>query len=190
MKNKVIVFLMIVSIGNGFSQNQLQQQFSNIGLTNQSVMQQQRNTVFASNVANTNKQQRQTVQRQASQQIINQNLNPIVQNLNVDMRMQSNAAENNMGNEMGNIQQIQVQQIATIAAPQMQLGNGNTLRLKLPSLNVNMRKTIRRTSSEGNSVKYKLMVIENKFRKINRKLNARLSFKKKLRIKVDKCFKW
>ena len=93
MKNKVIVFLMIVSIGNGFSQNQLQQQFSNIGLTNQSVMQQQRNTVFASNVANTNKQQRQTVQRQASQQIINQNLNPIVQNLNVDMRMQSNAAE-------------------------------------------------------------------------------------------------
>lgn len=185
MTNKAIVFLLIVSSGNGFSQNQMQQQFSNIGLTNHSVMQQQRNNIFASNVANTNKQQ-----RQASQQMINQNVNLPVKNLNVDMSMQSNAAENNVGNEMNNFQQIQVQLLTTIAAPQSQLANGKAFDLKLPSLNIGMRKTIRRTSSEGSSVKHKLMVIENKFKKVNRKLSARLSFKKKLKMKVDNCFKW
>ncbi len=190
MMKKVIILLMLVIAAKGVSQNIIQQQYSNIGLTNQSVMQQQSNSVFALNITNTNKPQRQSIQRQPIRQVVNHNANPSLPIQNLDVQSQSNAAEKNLSNDMNNFQLIQLQQISNITPPQIQIGTRNDLELKLLNIQLNVSKTFRRNNSEGYTSKHQLIVLQGKIKKISRKLVARLSFKKRNKIKLDNCFKW
>lgn len=192
MIKKVIIILAIISIRESRAQNLIQQQVSNVGLTNQSVLQQRNNPLVASNIQNrnvtnySNQNKVNPTNRMLQQQVVAQrNTNPVSQIQNDDIQVLVNVAENNVGNEF-----ILIQQISNVAAPALMNGNGNSFELKLPSVNLSFNNRIRKASSASDSKKYKMAWIENKFKKVNRNLRGKFSGTKRLKIKVDDCFKW
>lgn len=216
---KVLFIIPVLFALNGFSQNQIQQNFNNINLTNRQALQMQSVQVFASNIKvnddNTNKPARANanpqvyVQRSTTANSIQRrqrrippqtNINvsnvsqPLVNisenNINDDIQIQENFSQqldNNVGNAFGN--ENIIEQLASVNIPAIQLGSGslnldiNLPTLKLPSIKFNSRKSV-------SSSKHKKFHVKNKLAKFNRKMSGKLSFGKKLKIKVDNCFKW
>lgn len=95
----------------------------------------------------------------------------------------------NLGNAFGN--ESLIEQIASANIPVIQLGTGsvnlnldiNMPKMKLPTIKLSSRKIV-------SSSKHKTYRVKNKLAKLNRKMCGKLAFGKKLKIKVDNCFKW
>lgn len=204
MVKKGIVCLLSSVVLNAAAQNQVQQFYSNTNLANQAYVQQRANPVLASNVSNINKANavkvnvtnsnkrttaNQTVQRRPVQQNAQRNVNPPVQIQNEDIQIQTNVSDNNVGNELNNFEVIQIQHLSNVAVPAIpQIGNAG-MELKLPKVNMGVsRKTAKSNSSRQS--KNKIVQIKNKIKKANRKWCTKLEGKKKLRLKVDRCFNW
>ena len=182
-------------------QQQLRNVFSNVGLSNQNYVQRQSNpVVLATNKGNINNQQKTVRNNQVSrrvpvQQNVSRNMNPQVQPfvLNVDVQqeqMQMNVNDNNVGNEINFFQQI-----AAVEIPAIQTGNGNidvhlNLNINMPKLNLSLNKRAVKSRAESNSSKHKLFQLEKKLKKMNRRFSAKMKHPKKLKIKIDNCFKW
>jgi hypothetical protein len=149
-------------------------------------------------------QRRRTVRRNSNSQVQDQQplpqinfvnipsqINPPVQLSNDDQIFQINAPENNLGNSFGN-EQLAIQQAAPVQDKQTKRFSdpleGLGFDINMPKMNVRTRSTS--ASSGALSVSYKLNHLRNKFLKVNRKMKGKLSFKKRLRLKVDTCFKW
>lgn len=214
---RVILILPLAFALNGFSQN-IAQQVSNINLvqTNSNP----RVQVFASNVmlnnSNTNKpvrvnanpqvqvqratnasgNQRRQVRRVTNN--VNTNISNVTQplvnvsdnNINDDIQMLGNfnqQLDNNAGNAFGN--ENMVEQIASVNIPAIRVGSGSlNLNLELPTIKLPSMKFA--SSKSVSNSKHKTHTIKKKLAKLNRKMTGRLSFGKKLKIKVDNCFKW
>lgn len=148
-------------------------------------------------------QRRRTVRRNADLQIqiqqpllqinlvnVPPQMNPPAQLSNDDQIFQINVLENNVGNSFGN-ENIQIQQAAP--AEEKQAGHAGDflegISLNLPKMNLKTFSVSKRSSSSSTS-SYKLTQLKNKFVKVNRKIKGKLAFKKRLRLKVDNCFKW
>lgn len=204
MVKKGIVCLLSSVVLNAAAQNQVQQFYSNTNLANQAYVQQRANPVLASNVSNINKANavkvnvtnsnkrttaNQTVQRRPVQQNAQRNVNPPVQIQNEDIQIQTNVSDNNVGNELNNFEVIQIQHLSNVAVPAIpQMGNAG-MELKLPKVNLGVsRKNVKSGSSHHS--KKKIVLIKNKIKKANRKWCTKLEGKKKLRLKVDRCFNW
>lgn len=204
MVKKGIVCLLSSVVLNAAAQNQVQQFYSNTNLANQAYVQQRANPVLASNVSNINKANavkvnvtnsnkrttaNQTVQRRPVQQNAQRNVNPLVQIQNEDIQIQTNVSDNNVGNELNNFEVIQIQHLSNVAVPAIpQMGNAG-MELKLPKVNLGVsRKNVK--SGSSNHSKKKIVQIKNKIKKVNRKWCTKLEGKKKLRLKVDRCFNW
>lgn len=206
IKNGIICLLSSVVL-NTAAQNQVQQFYSNVNLANQSYVQQRANPVLASNVSNINKANtvkvnatnsnkrttvNQTVQRRPVQQSAQRNANPPVQIQNEDIQIQTNVSDNNVGNELNNFEVIQIQHLSNVAVPAIpQIGNAG-MELKLPKVNLGVSRMSRKSVKSGSSnhSKKKIVQIKNKIKKANRKWCTKLEGKKKLRLKVDRCFNW
>ncbi len=84
-----------------------------------------------------------------------------------------------------------IEQIASANIPAIQVGTGslnldldiNMPKIKLPSMKLSSRKTV-------SSSKHKTFSVKNRLAKLNRKMTGKLSMGKKLKIRVDNCFKW
>jgi len=207
MVKKGIVCLMSSVVLNAAAQNQVQQFYSNVNLANQSYVQQRANPVLASNVSNINKANtvkvnatnsnkrttvNQTVQRRPVQQSAQRNVNPPVQIQNEDIQIQTNVSDKNVGNELNNFEVIQIQHLSNVAVPAIpQIGNAG-MELKLPKVNLGVSRMSRKSVKSGSSnhSKKKIVQIKNKIKKVNRKWCTKLEGKKKLRLKVDRCFNW
>lgn len=198
IKRAIITVMGIVALS--VSAQQQQQAFgnmlSNVSLGNQAYVQRQSNPVLASNKGNLNNQAKtvqtnKAIRRAPVQQNVARNINPQVQPLVQNDDMQQvlvNLSENNFGNEMKMIQQI-----AAVELPALQIGNGNmeiNAKINLPKLNLNLNRHVVKSRAASNSTKHKLLQIEKKLKKINRKLAAKLCGHKRLKIKVDSCFNW
>ena len=93
-----------------------------------------------------------------------------------------------------NIEMPQIQ----AAAPQMQLGGGNSggngfsLNINLPKLNLPTLKlkAIKFSGGSSHSSHHKKFNLKKRLIKFDRKWHAKFDSKKRLRIKVDNCFKW
>ena len=197
VKKGIIALLSLVAM-EVMAQNQSQQFYINNNLANQAYVQQRANPVYASNVAKVNKvnvinsnkaKTNPVVQRRSVQQAVLRNINPPVQIKNNDTQIQMNVADNNVGNEINNFEVIQIQQISNVALPALpQIGNAD-MELKITKVNLGVgRKSVKSGSSHQS--KNKILQIKNKFKKANRKWCAKLEGKKKLRLKVDRCFNW
>jgi hypothetical protein len=149
-------------------------------------------------------QRRRTVRRNSNPQVQNQQplpqinfvnipsqINPPVQLSNDDQIFQIIVLENNLGNSFGN-EQLQIQQASPVQVEESKRFNdpleGIGFDINMPKMNLRTRSTS--ASSESLSVSYKLNHLRSKFLKVNRKMKGKLSFKKRLRLKVDNCFKW
>lgn len=131
------------------------------------------------NVSNTN------ISNPAQTNVIN-----IVEN-NTDEIQQlvnfNNVNDNNLGNSFGN--ENLIEQIASANIPAIQVGTGslnldiNMPKINLPSMKFASRKSV--TSS-----KHKTFRVRNKLAKMNRNMTSKFAFGKKLKIKVDNCFKF
>lgn len=198
MVKKGIIGLMSLVAMEVTAQNQSQQFYLNNNLANQAYVQQRINPVLASNVAKVNKvnvtnsnkaKANPAIQRRPMQQTVQRNVNPPIQIKNNDIQIQTSVSDNNVGNELNNFELIQVQQISNVAVPALpQIGNAG-LELKIPKVNLGVgRKNVKSGSSHQS--KNKILQIKNKFKKANRKWCAKLEGKKKLRLKVDRCFNW
>lgn len=186
IKRATIIISSLVVTNMYSQQNQMQNVFSNMGLTNQSGVQRQSAQVFASNTS-TNKQvkniqsnnsnRRNPVQNNVANPI-NQMMQPQVI-LNDDIQL--NVLENNFGN-----QGIVIQQASNVSKPALPEGKG--LEINLPKINFNSG--IRLAKLNSHTSKNKTVHMKNKFLKMNRKLSAKFAFGKKLKLKVDDCFKW
>lgn len=198
MVKKGIIGLMSLVAMEVTAQNQSQQFYLNNNLANQAYVQQRINPVLASNVSKVNKvnvtnsnkaKVNPVIQRRPMQQTVQRNVNPPIQIKNNDIQIQTSVSDNNVGNELNNFELIQVQQISNVAVPALpQIGNAG-LELKIPKVNLGVgRKNVKSGSSHQS--KNKILQIKNKFKKANRKWCAKLEGKKKLRLKVDRCFNW
>ena len=198
MKKGIVCLLSTVTI-NAAAQSQVQQFYTNNNLSNQVYVQQRANPVLASNVMNVKKPATtntankpkivQTVQRRPVQQAAQRNINPPVQIKNDEIQIQMNVSDNNVGNELNNFEVIQIQQLSNVALPQIQLDGNAGMELKLPKVNLSVNRKVVKSSSSHQSKK-KVTLIKNKFKKANRKWTTKLEGKKKLRLKVDRCFNW
>ena len=159
------------------------------------------------NVVNRPLIQRRTVRRNANPQVQTQQplpqlvnlinippqMNPPAQVLsNDDQVFAINVLENNVGNSFGN-EQMQIQQAAIpIQAEQAKRFSdpleGIGFNISIPKMERRVRSSSE--SSASLSTHYKLVHLKSKFLKVNRKMKGKLSFKKRLRLKVDNCFKW
>lgn len=199
MVKKGIVCLLSTIAINAAAQNQVQQFYMNNNLSNQAYVQQRANPVLASNVVNVKKpsttnsankpKANPTVQRRPVQQAAQRNINPPVQIKNDDIQIQMNVSDNNVGNEFNNFEVIQIQQLSNVALPQIQLDGSAGMELKLPKVNLSVSRKVVKSNSSHQSKK-KATLIKNKFKKANRKWSTKLEGKKKLRLKVDRCFNW
>lgn len=154
------------------------------------------NVQRASNV-NGRQQQRRRVVNAAP--VIASNINPPIVNVaenNTDEIQQlinyEQQAQNNSGNAPDSYRdgnENLIEQIASVNIPAIQTGNASMNlnleipTLKLPTLKFASRKTV--TNSKRKTFK-----VKNRLAKLNRNLAGKLAFKKKLKIKVDNCFKW
>ncbi len=214
---KILFITPVLFAMNVFSQNILLQNFSNTNLTNNQAVQMQSQQVFASNKivndnnkpvrANANPQinfiQRaatnvstQRRRRRVTPQVNNIS-NPIniinvpLNNMNDDILVQGNLSQqaDDSGNAFGN--ENMIQQLASANIPVIQLGSGslnlnldlNLPTIKLPAIKFSSHKSVSSSS-------HKAFRLKNKWLKFNRNMSGKLSFGKKLKIKVDNCFKW
>lgn len=209
---KVLFIAAVLFSGNSFAQNIL---MSNFG--NQSAPQVQGVQILASNIkvndnninkparlnanpqvyvqraTNANNNQRRQVRRRVtnvSNPVQTNVINVSENNINDDIQIQGNFVnqlDNNVGNAFGN--ENLIEQIASANIPAIQLGSGSlNLNLDLPTLKMPTIKFASRKSVS--SSKHKSHTLKKKLAKLNRNLGGKLSFKKKLKIKVDNCFKW
>lgn len=216
MKSSIFIAPVLFAF-NAFGQNQIQTNVSNINVQQQRYI--QGNQVFASNLmgntsnankpirANSNPQvqvqratnassnQRRQVRRVVNN--VNTNVSNVIQphivvlenNINDDIQLQnfSQQLDNNLGNAFGN--ESLVEQIASVNIPAIQLGTGSlNLNLELPTIKLPSMKFASRKSVSNS--KHKTHTIKKKLAKLNRKMAGKWSLEKKLRIKVDNCFKW
>jgi len=148
----------------------------------------------ASPANTTQRRRRRTTPRPATNisNPVQTNIINIENNINDDIQIQgnfTNQSDNNVGNAFGN--ESMIEQIASVNIPAIQLGSGsmnlnldlNLPTLKMPSIKFASRKTV-------SSSKHKNYSFKKKLAKLNRNLSGKLSFNKKLKIKVDNCFKW
>jgi hypothetical protein len=151
--------------------------------------------VYVQRATNVNANQRRQVRRVTNN--VNTNIsNPVQTNIkaaenNTDEIQQlvnfNEVNDNNVGNVFGN--ENMIEQIASVNIPAIQVGTGSlNLNLDLPSLKMPSIKFTSRKSVS--SSKHKTHTIKKKLAKLNRKMTGKLSFGKKLKIKVDNCFKW
>ena len=200
MIKKAMVTLSCLGALTGMSQQQQQQLgnlFSNVRLSNQSYVQRQNNTALyaSNNISNqaksvqTNKVTRRAPVQHNVARNVNPEIQPLVQNEDVQqVQVQTNVIDNNIGNEINLIQQI-----ASAEMPAIQIGTGHmslSMDLSMPKLNLNLNRRSSVAQATSNSAKHKLLQLEKKVKKMNRKFAAKLSGRKKLKIKVDNCFKW
>ena len=212
---KTLIFITPVLFAfNAFGQNLIQTNVANTNIVQQRFV--QVNQVLASNMmgnankpvrANANPQvsvQRATNatgnQRRQARRVTNNVVNTIsnvnqplvnINENNTDEIQQlgnfSQQLDNNVGNAFGN--ESIIEQIASVNIPAIQLGRGSlNLNLELPTIKLPSIKFASRKSVS--SSKHKTFRVKNKLAKLNRKMTGKLAFGKKLKIKVDNCFKW
>jgi hypothetical protein len=141
----------------------------------------------------------QNRQRQTSVDDNNVGSNPMIQQFSINdindgIQVQGNiiALENNSGNALGN-EMNPIEQIASFDIPAIQIGNGNmnlNLDINMPKINLRSVKLSGRGSSSSKGNQHKLYDLKKKWAKFNRKASGKLSLKKKMKIRVDNCFKW
>lgn len=202
---------------SAFGQNEIQNNISNINMQQRFM---QVNQVFASNMmgnaSNTNKPVRANANPQIQVQhvstansaprrqvrrtvrsVTTTNLsNPIQTNViniadnnnEVQQLLKVNSvSDNNVGNAFGN--EGLIEQIASANIPAIQVGTGSlSLRIdmstiKLPAIKLSSKKSV-------SGSKHKQYTLKKKLAKLNRNLGGKLAVKKRLKIKVDNCFKW
>lgn len=201
MKKIMVIMGCVCALTGIAQQQQIGNVFSNVGLSNQSYIQRQSNSVvLATNKGNINNQQKTVRNNQVSrrvpvQQNVSRNMNPQVQPLvlNDDVQqeqMQMNINDNNVGNDINFIQQI-----AAVEMPAIQTGNGSlemnvNLNINMPKINLSVNKRTVKLRAESNSSRHKLFQLEKKFKKMNRSFSGKIKYSKRLKIKVDNCFKW
>jgi hypothetical protein len=146
-------------------------------------------------IANTN--QRRQIRRRVTH-ISNTNIpNPVQVNsvnilntINDDIQLQGNFSQqinDNSGNAFGN--ENRIEQIASANIPAIQLGTGSLdLNIDMPTIKLPSIKFTSRKSVSGS--KHKTFRFRNKMAKMNRQMTGKFAFGKKLKIKVDNCFKW
>jgi hypothetical protein len=212
---KLIFVTPVLFALSAFGQNQIQTNVSNSKIVQQRFV--QVNQVLASNmIGNTNKpvrananpqvqvqhatnassNQRRQIRRVTNN--VNTNISNVTQplvnvsenNINDDIQMQENfnpQLDNNLGNAFGN--ENLIEQIASVNIPAIQVGTGSlNLNLDLPTIKLPSMKFASRKSVS--STKHKTHTVKKKLAKLNRKMTGKLAFGKKLKIKVDNCFKW
>lgn len=201
---------------SSFGQNQIQTNVSN-NLPQQRFV--QVNQVFASNmVGNSNKPVRASAnpqvqvqrasgassnQRQQRRRVVNTantNVSNVIQplvnfsenNINDDIQVQGNFSQqdNNVGNAPDSYRDgNMIEQIASVNIPAIQVGTGSlNLNLDLPTIKLPAIKFA--SCKSVSSSTHKSHTIKMKLAKLNRNFGGKLSLKKKLKIKVDNCFKW
>lgn len=152
--------------------------------------------VYVQRATNANSNQRRQVRRT---NVSNTNISNHVQtninyvsdkNINDDIQIQENFDKqktDNLGNAFGN--ENLIEQIASVNIPAIPVGTGSlNLNLELPTIKLPSTKF--GTRKLVASSKHKTFRVKNKLAKLNRKMTGKLSFGKKLKIKVDNCFKW
>lgn len=153
--------------------------------------------VYVQRVSNASGNQRRQTRRVTN--VSNTNIsNPIQTNIinvaenntdEIQQLVNYTVNDNNVGNSFGN--ENQIEQIASANIPAIQVGTGslnlnldiNMPTIKLPSMKFSSRKLV-------SSSKHKTFHVRNKLAKINRNMTGKFSFGKKLKIKVDNCFKF
>ena len=212
MKKIPFLVLAFASV-NLFSQNILQPQYylnntSNTDNTIQRVQSQQAPQVFASNVSMNNKIQPLVranavinvpravpiVQRRVINNVARNNVNH-VGNMGIPQNSNPSAyqIDINDNNIPINIDRVQMQlQYLVLENQAIPVGVANetknnfTLNIKLPKINWKPIKL----GSKSVTKSHKSFSLKVFFLKTNRKMQGKLSFGKKLKLKVDNCFKW
>ena len=193
---KIMVTMSCLSALTGMSQQKQEQQqlgnlFSDVGLSNKSYVQRQSNpALYASNKISNQAKVTQTykaTRRAPVQQNVVGNVNRQVQLVRNDdvQQVQIQVMNNNVGNELNFIQQI-----ASAEIPAIQVGNGNmelNPDIAILKVNLNLGKYVAKSRATSSSSKYKMFQLDRKLKKMNRKLSAKFSVNKKLKIKVDNC---
>ncbi len=184
---------------------------SNISLNNSTKV----NTVRANpSMVNTNKDNIKTVQQkkvipQVKTQQRRINVQQPLPQINIQnlINIANVPLQNNLGNKSIEINNVDLQVLENVnyiqvqaAAPQIQSGSGNgnndgnsfSLHINLPKINLPTLniKPMKFSSGENSHSYHKKLHLKNKWIKLNRKMSGKLSFGRKLRIKVDNCFKW
>jgi hypothetical protein len=205
---KLLFLAPVLFILNGQSQNLIQ---SNSLLNISNINQVQTQQVFASNIMvndnNTNKpiQAKPVMQVQRSSPEVNRQTRRDPSNYSTNNAIQvkeevqvlqnfPQVNDNNTGEALGN-EFNPIEQIASLNIPAIQVGSGNmdlnlNLDLKMPKINLKTVKFKGKGSSASKSSHHKLLQLEKKWAKFNRKTSGKLSVKKKIKFKVDNCFKW
>jgi hypothetical protein len=175
MKNLWMLITAMLS-SDLFSQNLIVQ----AAMINPPVQLQQRqrsNPVMASNV-----QGNRVSARNVSNDIQVQNFNPAININEFDLSL------DNAGNAFEQVASFSPPQL-----PQIQLASGNadfSLEVNLPKVNFKPVKLGTSISSSSSSSHHRAFGLKKKLCRINRHLEGKFQVTKKLRFKVDKCFKW
>lgn len=204
----------VLFVFSAFGQNHVQTNVSNIPLQQRYI---QASQVYASNVVGNTSNANKPVRANANPQVQVQRATNASSNQRRQVRRVTNNVSNisnvtqplvnvsenntdeiqqlgnfsqqdiNVGNAFGN--ESMIEQIASVNIPAIQVGTGSlNLNLDLPSIKMPSIKFASRKSVS--SAKHKSFYVKKKLAKLNRKMTGKLSFGKKLKIKVDNCFKW
>ncbi len=195
--------ILITNLGNQYVPQQQVQNvqvfasniMTNINNTNKPVRSNANPQVYVQRASNASGNQRQQVRRRITNVAnpVQTNMTNVPDNnINDDIQIQlqgnfNNVNDNNVGNAFGN--ESIIEQIASVNIPAIQVGSGslnlniNMPEIKLPSIKFHSRKTV------SNS-KHKTFSFKNKMAKLNRNMTGKFSIGKKLKIKVDNCFKF
>lgn len=217
MKKVLLITPVLLSL-NGFSQNILvnnlgnqyapQMQSVQVFASNMMVNDNNSNKPARSNVnpqayvqraSNASGNQRRQVRRVTN--VSNTNISNPIQtnsidvpdnNINDDIQVQGNFSQQknvDPGNAFGN--ENIIEQIASANIPAIQFGTGSmnlNLDIHIPKIDLLSMKLSSRKSVS--SSKHNTFRMKNKLAKLNRKMTGKFSIGKKLKIKVDNCFKW
>jgi len=188
---KLIIISPVLFAMNLSGQNLILNNLSTNNINPQRAIQNQQ--VFASNMMvndnNSNSNQRIQTRRNTANSSTQVQTNINISN--IDIQLQGNFSQpvnDNLGNSFGNENNM-IEQIASANIPAIQVGTGSlNLNLemptiKLPSIKFSSRKSV-------STSKHKSFYFKNKMIKLNRRLKGKFSLRKKLKIKVDNCFKW
>lgn len=215
MKNVLFIAPVLISL-NSFSQNilvnnpgnQYVAQMQSVQVFASNMMVNDNNTnkptranvnpqMYVQRASTANGNQRQQVRRRVTN-VSNTNISNPIQtniinvpdnNINDDIQVQGNFSNDNVGNSFGN--ENLLEQIASANIPAIQIGSGslnlnldiNMPKIKLPSMKLSSRRSV-------SGSKHKTFHVKNKLAKLNRNMTGKFSFGKKLKIKVDNCFKF
>ncbi len=214
--NKFLFLVLALASVNLFSQNILQDQFflnnrTNTDNTIERVQSQQATQVFASNVSMNNKIQplaringainitraipvvRKRVVNNVARNNANhvgnmgvpQNANPSAYQIDINVINDNNIPINIDPVQM-QMQYLVLENQAIPVGIANEAKNNFTLNIKLPKINWKPIKL----GSKSVTKSHKSFSLKAFFLKTNRKMQGKLSFGKKLKIKVDNCFKW